>query len=151
MNVVLVRVLYAHALVLDGDLALGRLSFLARLIGHPRSRGPQALLVDERRSARSVSDPGTGVEELIDSENRLGRMVDYGVIGARVDALYATSARALGEPRLLDLIVDGAPAYAWPADQRHVWKPQPQRRFTSLIEFLTRPRHSGVHLVPATA
>ena len=44
MNVVLVRVLYAHALVLDGDLALGRLAFLARLIGHPRARGPQALL-----------------------------------------------------------------------------------------------------------
>ena len=44
MNVVLVRVLYAQALVVDGDLALGRLSFLARLIGHPRSRGPQALL-----------------------------------------------------------------------------------------------------------
>ena len=42
MNVVLVRVLYAHVLVLDGDLALGRLSFLAWLIGHPRSRGPQA-------------------------------------------------------------------------------------------------------------
>ena len=42
MNVVLVRVLYAHALVLDGGLALGRLSFLARLIGHPRARGPQA-------------------------------------------------------------------------------------------------------------
>ena len=42
MNVVLARVLYAHALVLDGDLALGRLAFLARLIGHPRSRGPQA-------------------------------------------------------------------------------------------------------------
>jgi hypothetical protein len=38
MNVVLVRVLYAHALVLDGDLALRRLPFLARLIGHPRSR-----------------------------------------------------------------------------------------------------------------
>jgi hypothetical protein len=44
MNVGLVRVLYAHALVLDGDLALGRPAFLARLIGHPRSRGPQALL-----------------------------------------------------------------------------------------------------------
>ena len=38
MNVVLVRVLYAHALVLDGDLALGRLSFLARLVG-TRDRG----------------------------------------------------------------------------------------------------------------
>jgi hypothetical protein len=82
---------------------------------------------------------GTEVEELINSENRLGRAVDYGVIGVRVDALYATSAQALGEPRLLALVVDGAPAYAWPANQRHVWKPQAQGRFTSLMEFLTRP------------
>ena len=44
MNVVLVRVLYAHALVLDADLALGRFAFLGRLVGHPRARGPQALL-----------------------------------------------------------------------------------------------------------
>ena len=151
MNVVLVRVLYAHALVLDGDLALGRLSFLARLIGHPRSRGPQALLSMKDVLPDRYPIQGAGVEELIDSENRLGRMVDYGVIGVRVDALYATSARALGEPRLLDLIVDGAPAYAWPADQRHVWKPQPQRRFTSLIEFLTRPRDSHMRLEPAMA
>ena len=151
MNVVLVRVLYAHALVLDGDLALGRLSFLARLIGHPRSRGPQALLSMKDVLPDRYPIQGAGVEELIDSENRLGRMVDYGVIGARVDALYATSARALGEPRLLDLIVDGAPAYAWPADQRHVWKPQPQRRFTSLIEFLTRPRDRHMRLEPAMA
>ena len=91
------------------------------------------------------------MEELIDSENRLGRMVDYGVIAARVDALYAASARALGEPQLLDLIVNGAPAYAWPADQRHVWNPRPQRRFTSLIEFMTRPRNSPIHLEPAMA
>ena len=150
MNVVLVRVLYAHALVLEPDLALGRLSFLARLIGHPRSRGPQALLSMKDVLPDRYPIQGTGVEELIDSENRLGRMVDYGVIGARVEALYASSARALGEPRLLDLIVDGAPAYAWPADQRHVWKPQSQRRFTSLIEFLTRPRDSHMRL-PAMA
>jgi hypothetical protein len=151
MNVVLVRVLYAHALVVDGDLALGRLSFLARLIGHPRSRGPQALLSMKDILPDRYPIHGAGIEELIDSENRLGRMVDYGVIGARVDALYATSARALSEPRLLDLIVDGAPAYAWPADQLHVWKPQPQRRFTSLIEFLTRPRNSHMRLKPAMA
>ena len=44
MNVVLVRVLFAHALVLDADLALGRFAFVARLVGHPRARGPQALL-----------------------------------------------------------------------------------------------------------
>ena len=151
MNVVLVRVLYAHALVLDGDLALGRLSFLARLIGHPRSRGPQALLSMKDVLPDRYPIHGAGIQELIDSENRLGRMVDYGVIGARVDALYASSARALGEPRLLDLIVDGAPAYAWPADQRHVWKPQPRRRFASLIEFLTRPRDRHMRLEPAMA
>ena len=84
------------------------------------------------------------VEELISSENKLGRMVDYGVIATRVDALYHSSARALGEPLLLDLIVDGAPAYAWPSDQHHVWKPRPQRRLTSLIEFFTRPRNSHI-------
>jgi hypothetical protein len=139
MNVVLVRVLYAHALVLDGDLALGRLSFLARLIGHPRSRGPQALLATKDVLPDRYPIHGLEIEELINAENKLGRMVDHGVIGVRVDALYAVSARALGEPRLLELVVDGAPAYAWPADQRHVWKPQSQGRFTSLIEFLTRP------------
>jgi hypothetical protein len=151
MNVVLVRVLYAHALVVDGDLALGRLSFLARLIGHPRSRGPQALLSMKDVLPERYPIQEARVEELIDSENKLGRMVDYGVIAARVDALYASSARALGEPLLLDLIVDGAPAYAWPADQYHVWKPPPQPRLTSLIEFLTRPRNSHMRLELATA
>jgi hypothetical protein len=139
MNVVLVRVLYAHALVLDGDLALGRLSFLARMLGHPRSRGPQALLSMKDVLPDRYPIDGIEVEELINAENRLGRVVDYGVIGVRVDALYAASAQALAEPRLLELVVDGAPAYAWPADQRHVWKPQSQGKFASLIEFLTRP------------
>jgi len=147
MNVVLVRVLYAHALVLDGDLALGRLSFLARLIGHPRSRGPQALLSMKDVLPNRYPIFGLEVEELFNAENRLGRMMDYGVIGVRVDALYTTSARALGEPRLLELVVDGAPAYTWPADQRHVWKPQSQGRFTSLIEFLTRPSPADTRTV----
>jgi hypothetical protein len=144
MNVVLVRVLYAHALVLDGDLALGRLSFLARLIGHPRSWGPQALLSMKDVLPDRYPIQGLEIEELINAENRLGRMMDYGVIGTRFDALYASSARALDEPRLLELVVDGAPAYAWPADQWHVWKPQSQGRFTSLIEFLTRPSQATV-------
>ena len=144
MNVVLVRVLYAHALVLDGDLALGRLSFLARLVGHPRSRDPQALLSMKDVLPDRYPIQGLYKEEHVDAENRLGRMMDYGVIGTRLDALYASSVRALNEPRLLDLIVDGAPAYAWPADQWHVWKPQSQGRFTSLIEFLTRPSQATV-------
>jgi len=62
-----------------------------------------------------------------------------------------SSARRRGEPLLLDLIVDGAPAYAWPTDQHQVWKPQPQPRLTSLIQFLTRPRNSHMRLELATA
>jgi hypothetical protein len=145
MNVVLARVLYAHALVLDADLALGRFAFVAKLVGHPRARGPQALL--SMKDVLPVSYPidEETVEELIDSENRIFRMVDYGVIAPRVDALYAVSARALGEPRLLGLIEDGAPAYAWPADQRHVWTPRRRRPFTALMEVLTRPRGLAIY------
>ncbi|WP_006244450.1 hypothetical protein [Mycolicibacterium tusciae] len=142
MNVVLVRVLYAHALVADANLALGRFALVARLVGHPRARGPQALL--SMKDVLPVSYPidEVTIEEVIDSENRLFRMVDFGVIAPRADALYAASARVLEEPRLLDLISDGVPAYAWPGEQRQVWTP-PKRRLHAWVDFLTRPRLSA--------
>ena len=138
MNVVLVRVLYAHALVLDGGLALGRLSFLARLIGHPRARGPQALLSTKDVLPESYPIIGS-VADVIDRESRLGRMIDYGVIRARVDDLYASAARALGEPLLVDLVRQGEPAYSWPADERSVWRPSTDGWLTSIVAFATRP------------
>jgi hypothetical protein len=144
MNVVLVRVLYAHALVLDADLALGRLSFLGHLIGHPRARSPQALLAMKRVLPESYPIKEMVIDELIEAENRLGRILDYGVIGTRVEALYASSARALDEPQLLNLVQDGAPVYAWPADQRQVWEPRSRRRLRLLIQYLTHPRRSAV-------
>ena len=151
MNVVLVRVLYVHALVLDGDLALGRLSFLGRLIGHPRARSPQALLAMKRVLPDSYPIKETEIDKLIEAENKLCRIMDYGVIGTRVDALYASSAHALDEPRLLGLVQGGAPSYAWPSDRREVWEPRLRGRFRSWIHSLTRPRRSGVRLelVPA--
>lgn len=140
MNVVLVRVLYAHALVIDANLALGRFSFAAKLIGHPRARGPQTLL--SMKDVLPVSYPidDVTIAEIMDSENRMFRMVDLGVIAPRADALYAMSTRALGEPRLLGLVDDGGPAYAWPADQRHVWRSARTPRLHELVSFLTRPR-----------
>jgi len=140
MNVVLVRVLFAHALVLDADLALGRFAFVARLIGHPRARGPQALL--SMKDVLPVSYPidEVEVEELVDSENKVFRMVDYGVIAPRVDALYAASAQAIGEPRLLDLVRDGTPAYEWPAELRDVWEPPSSGRIRVVVGLATRPR-----------
>lgn len=139
MNVVLVRVLYAHALVLDANLALGRFGFLAKLVGHPRARGPQALL--SMKDVLPVGYPinDMTIEAIIDSENRMFRMVDFGVIAPRAEALYAMSARALGEPRLLGLVDDGGPAYAWPADQRHVWQPVRTPWLHRLTGVLTRP------------
>lgn len=120
MNVVLVRVLYAQALVCDGRLALGRLAFLARLIGHPRARGPQLLLslTNVLPAQYPIAEP---LDWIIDVEHPVGRVLDRAVIATRTHALYASAAHALDEPRLLDLVDRGTPGYAWPAALRSVW------------------------------
>lgn len=141
MNVTLLRVLYAQALVFDGVLALGRLSFLSRLVGHPRTRSPEAFLAIADILPDVYPIESATVEEVIDRENPWGRILDYAVISARTDALYASAAHALGEPRLLDLVRAGAPVYAWPYESRHVWRsPGAARSLKSLLRFLTGPR-----------
>jgi hypothetical protein len=151
MNVVLVRVLYAHALVIDANLALGRFAFFARLVGHPRARGPQALLsMKDVLPVRYPIDEVT-IEEIIDRENRLFRLIDFGVIATRAAALYAVSARVLDEPRLLNLVHDGAPTYAWPSDQQHVWRAAGTHRLHAWIDFLTRPRRPAGGTIPPNA
>lgn len=149
MNVTLVRVLYAHALVCDGSLALGRLSFLSGLVGHPRTRMPAVFLA--MKGVLPVRYPivEVAVEELIERENPLGRALDYGVIGARIDALYSFSARVLDEPRLRGLIQQGAPIYAWPFDERHVWHKPPGQPMKSVINVLTGPRGADAWSVEA--
>jgi hypothetical protein len=133
-------VLFAHALVLDADLALGRLAFLGPMFGHPRARGPQTLLAMKNILPDAYPIADIEIEDLVAVENRLGRMLDYGVISARIEELYAASARALGEPRLLDLVRDGAPAYEWPAELRGVWEPPSSGRIRAVVGFATRAR-----------
>ena len=149
MNVTLLRVLFAHALVSDGDLALGRLSFVSRLIGHPRTRTPAAFLAMKDILPDSYPIEGVSVEDLIERENPLGRVLDYGVIGARIDDLYAFSARTLDEPLLLGLVRQGAAIYAWPFDKRHVWQRQSNQLLQSVIGVLTRPRDNDMCRVDA--
>ena len=60
------------------------------------------------------------VERYIAAERRLGRMLDYAVIVPRLQRLYEWSAGELDEPRVLELVRDGYPVYAWPPDQREV-------------------------------
>ena len=120
MNVALVRVLYAHALVASPNLALGRLAPFSPVLGDPpaRASGRVSLL---RRVIPNDYPLTQEVEWYIADEQRLGRLLDYTVIAPRLQRLYEWLAEDLGEPRLLELIRDGSPIYVWPYEQRSVW------------------------------
>lgn len=121
MNVALGRVLYAHALNAKPRLALGRWAAFGRLLGDPRLGMAGAFL----SLGRVLPDryPLAGdVQRYIAAEHRLGRLLDYAVIVPRLQALYEWSAEELGEPRLLEFVRDGTPIYAWPVEERDVWR-----------------------------
>jgi hypothetical protein len=80
------------------------------------------------------------VEGYIADEQRLGRMLDYAVIAPRLQCLYEWSADELGEPRLLGLVRDGNPIYAWPFEQRHVWRTPNMPLAAQILERVTRAR-----------
>ena len=80
------------------------------------------------------------VERYIADEQRLGRMLDYAVIVPRLQRLYEWSAEELGEPRLLELVRDGNPIYAWPFEQRHVWRTPDMPFAGRVLERVTRNR-----------
>src|SRR5512133_1586790 len=121
MNVVLARVLYAHALVAAPSLALGRLAELARTLGDPRL-GMAGAFLSLRRVVPNRYPLARDVEWYITDEQRLGRMLDCAVIVPRLQRLYEWSAEELAESRLLELVRDGNPIYAWPFEERHVWR-----------------------------
>jgi hypothetical protein len=78
------------------------------------------------------------VEQYIADEHRLARLLDYSVIVPRLQPVYEWSARDLSEPRLLELIRDGNPTYAWPFDQRHVWRRRGAPLAARFLEGVTR-------------
>jgi hypothetical protein len=139
MNVALARVLYAHALAAAPRLALGRFAPLGRLVGDPRL-GMAGVFLSLRRVLPNRYPLDRDVERYIAEEQRLGRMLDYAVIVPRLQPLYEWSAEELVEPRLIEFIRDGNPIYAWPFEQRHVWR-TPKMPFAGrVLERLTRAR-----------
>ncbi len=138
MNVALARVLYAHALVAAPRLALGRLAPLG-LLGDPRL-GAAGMFLSLRRVLPNHYPLALDVERYIADEQRLGRMLDYAVIAPRLQRLYAWSAGDLGEPRLRELVRDGSPIYAWPFEQRHVWRTPNMPLPARAVERITRAR-----------
>jgi hypothetical protein len=121
MNVALARVLYAHSLAGAPRLALGRLAPLGRLLGDPRL-GMAGAFLSLRRVLPDRYPLALDVERYIADEQHLGRVLDYAVIVPRLPRLYEWSSEELAEPRLLELVRDGSPIYAWPFEQRHVWR-----------------------------
>lgn len=122
LNVALVRVLYAHALVAAPRLALGRFARLGGILGDPRLGMAGAFL----SLGRVLPDRYPLARDLyayLADENSLGRMLDYGVIAPRMQRLYDWSAEELGHPALRQLFDDGSPTYAWAHPDRHVWNP----------------------------
>lgn len=131
LNVVLLRVLYAHALVAAPRLALGWLAPLAPALGDPRL-GATGVFLSFRRVLPDRYPLGDDVAPYIARENALGRMLDLGIIQPRLRALYDWSARELALPGLAGLLVDDIPAYAWDPSETTVWR-QPPRGAARLV------------------
>ena len=97
------------------------------------------------------------MKEILTAENYMGRLVDYGVILSRAPALYGHVASELNEPRLLEMVRDGCPVYAWPYEERHEPGPrgavegldrEPLRQQALHVGGLERPVHERQALPP---
>ena len=139
MNVALLRVLYAHALAAAPRLALGRFAPLGRVLGDPRL-GMAGVFLSLGRVLPNRYPLDRQVERYIVQEQRLGRLLDYAVIVPRLQQMYEWSAMELGEARLLRLIRDGNPIYAWPFNERHVWRSPTMPWIARVLERATRAR-----------
>lgn len=139
MNVALARVLYTHAVVARPGLALGRFGPVGRFVGDPRL-GAAGAFLSLRRVLPDRYPLELDVASYIADERRLGRLLDYAVIVPRLQDLYEWSAEDLAEPRLLALVRDGSPVYAWPYADRHVWQPSRLPLTARALRLVTRTR-----------
>jgi hypothetical protein len=80
---------------------------------------------------------GLSIDEILALENYAGRLIDYGIILPKMQALYEFAASDLDEPRLLDLVRDGFPVYAWPYEDRRAWTTTRARSVRSVLSWLT--------------
>ena len=139
LNVVLTRVLYAHALVAAPRLALGLLGRCGPALADPR-HGSVDIFLAMGRVLPDRYPAGGELEDYLRLERKLGRALDYAVILPRLRLLYDWSARQVDRPELSDLVVDGVPAYTWPADDREPWAAPRLPVVVRAVGTLTAPR-----------
>jgi hypothetical protein len=126
INLVLVRVLYTHAMVAAPRMALGWLAPTGRLLGDPRL-GMTAVFLSLSRVLPDRYPLGDDIAPYAQAENGIGHLLDVGVITPRVEPLYAWSATELDTPGLRQLLCGQTPCYAWPAADQEPWNPPPSR------------------------
>lgn len=144
INLVLARVLYAHALVADPGLALGRLAPLGRALGDPRL-GMTGIFLSLSRILPDDYPLGEDAERYVGAEHSLGHLLDVGIIMSRLECLYDWSADVLGLGELRTLVDRGrgVPTYAWDPADAAVWHPEP-----SLLARLARRASGAGHPPP---
>jgi hypothetical protein len=128
INLMLVRVLYAHALVAEPRLALGWLRPLGRVLGDPRL-GMTGIFLSLSRVLPDRYPLEGDLDEYVDAEHSLGHLLDVGVLVPRFAQIYDWSAGELGLPALERLLAPQGPtpAYAWDPRDADVWHPDPSR------------------------
>lgn len=140
MDVTLARVLLMHSVSLHPRSALGPFFWpLGRILGDPRSRTVDAYLSLRNVLPDKYPITGLSIIDILDGENFLGRLLDYGILLPRAQLLYEFAASDLEEPCLRDFIESGDPIYAWPYDERDAWKRRKSRRLSALLAHLTAP------------
>lgn len=139
INLVLMRLLYAHAMVAAPRLALSWLAPAAPWLGDPR-RAMTGIFLSVSRVLPDVYPLKGELEDYIDAEHTVGHLLDVGVIVPRLAELYRWSAGELHIPELADLVRGETPAYAWDPDDREPWSPRPARWVKVLRRALPPPQ-----------
>jgi hypothetical protein len=142
LNVVLLRVLYAHALVAAPRLALGRLAAVGPLLGDPRL-GMAGIFLSLGRVLPDHYPLRGDLDAYLREERGFGRLLDFAVIGPRLRHLYCWSAGELDHPGLSELIVDSSPAYVWLPSERHVWDAPSMSIVGDTLRLATAERTAG--------
>jgi hypothetical protein len=141
INLVLVRVLYAHALVAAPRLALGWLAPIARWLGDPRL-DMTGMFLSVSRVLPHIYPLEGELDDYIADEHPFGRLLDLGVISPRLTDLYRWSADELQIPSVTGLVREATPAYAWDPYDREPWAPTPTRLARAARRALP-PRSNG--------
>ncbi len=139
INLVLIRLLYAHAMVAAPRLALGWLGPTAPWLGDPR-RAMTGIFLSVSRVLPNAYPLEGELDDYIADEHTVGRMLDLGVIVPRLADLYAWSADELRIPGVNGLVHDATPAYAWDPQDVEPWTPRPTRLVRGVRRALPPPR-----------